>query len=174
MEINFSQSKKRLNPLNFIAILLGLTFISWQPIAFAENDVKSNVETIAETPTEQPSSAQAPIPPEQILHTDLVLLALKSDFFNHRCRGISVNKSFNKVNRLFITKYSLTANNYIKTFINADVKAEKHDQELEFKKELNKIGGCSAAVKQGWRKQINDLFNELYRQAEKSTWFPEE
>ena len=116
----------------------------------------------------------APISEEQALHTDLVLLAMKSDFYNRRCRGISVAKNFNKVNRLFITKYSLTANNYIKQYINPDVRQEKEIQEREFKKELNRVGGCNAARKNGWRSEISDLFHNLYQQAQKSTWFPEE
>ena len=85
MGINFSQRKQTQNPFNFIAILLGLAFISllsWQGTAFAE------------TASEQPSTSAVPISDDQLLHTDLVLLALKADFFNHRCRGISVNKNF--------------------------------------------------------------------------------
>ncbi len=148
-----------------LTTLLGLSIASW------------NQTVLAASVTDTVSAAEAktiPASEDQILHTDLIMLALKADFFNRRCRGISVNKDFNKVNRLFITKYSLTANNYIKTYINPDVRAEKQLQELEFKKELNKIGGCAKAREQGWRKQITDLFNELYRQAEQSTWYPEE
>ena len=112
--------------------------------------------------------------PELQLHSALVLKALQVDFYNVRCRGISVAKNFNKVNRLYITKYSLTANNFIKNFINPDVRAEKQIQEIDFKKNLNQLGGCSKAKEQGWIKQIHDEFNHLYQQAEQSTWFPEE
>ncbi len=123
-----------------------------------------------------PAQAQteAEMNPEQSLHTALVLSALKVDFFNARCRGISVSKNFNKVNRLYITKYSLTANNYIKTYINADVRKEKSKQEIAFKKALNMVGGCAKAKQADWRKDINYEFNTLYKQAEQSTWFPEE
>ena len=76
------------------------------------------------------------------------------------------------MNRLFITKYSLTANNYIKTYINEDVRAQKAALEIEFKRELNRVGGCAAAIDSGWRSQINDLYRELYLRAEKSVWFP--
>jgi len=112
--------------------------------------------------------------PELQLHSALVLKALQVDFYNIRCRGISVAKNFNKVNRLYITKYSLTANNFIKNFINPDVRAEKQIQEIDFKKNLNKLGGCSKAKEQGWIKQIHDEYKNLYQQAEQSTWFPEE
>lgn len=118
------------------------------------------------------SDVPAIISEEQILHTDLVLLALKADDFNHRCRGISVNQNFNKVNRLFITKYSLTANNYIKLYIEQDVRDYKQALKIEFKKELNRVGGCNAAIDQGWRNNINELYRTLFLKAEQSVWFP--
>ncbi len=126
-------------------------------------EVVSDLQPVELTPTE-----------EQDYHSKLVITALKTDFFNKRCRGISVAKSFNKVNRLFINKYSLTANNYIKLYINPDVRQEKQQQEREFKKSLNSIGGCSKARKLKWRNTLNKEFDELYQQAETSTWYPEE
>jgi len=119
-------------------------------------------------------SAEKTQSPELQLHSDLVLKALQVDFYNVRCRGISVAKNFTKVNRLYITKYSLTANNFIKNYINQDVRAEKENQETAFKKNLNALGGCSGAREKGWIKEIHDQFGDLYKQAEKSTWFPEE
>ncbi|BCN93174.1 hypothetical protein THMIRHAM_09590 [Thiomicrorhabdus immobilis] len=112
--------------------------------------------------------------PELKLHSELVLKALQLDFYNIRCRGTSVAKNFNKVNRLYITKYSITANNFIKDFINPDVRAEKEAQEIDFKKNLNRMGGCAKAKDQDWIKEIHDQFNELYQQAEQSAWYPEE
>ena len=109
--------------------------------------------------------------PELKLHSGLVLTAMQLDFYNNRCRGTSVAKNFNKVNRLYITKYSITANNFIKDFINQDVRAEKEAQEIEFKKNLNGLGGC--AKDQDWIKEIHDTFRDLYQEAEKSAWFPE-
>lgn len=159
MKLLFGLSNTTLTKFS-LTTLLTFCLASWNPIAQAEDATVSSIEEAIST--------------DQVLHTDLVLLALKADFYNRRCRGISVSKNFNKVNRLFITKYSLTANNYIKVFINPDVKAEKITLEREFKRELGKIGGCSAAKKQQWRKEINNLFNALYQQAEKSTWYPEE
>ena len=112
--------------------------------------------------------------PDLKLHSDLVLKALQLDFYNARCRGISVAKNFNKVNRLYITKYSITANNFIKSFINPDVRSEKEAQEIHFKKNLNSLGGCAKAKQQDWIKEIHDQFNDLYQQAEQSAWYPEE
>lgn len=108
------------------------------------------------------------------LHSELVLTALQLDFYNNRCRGISVSKNFNTVNRLYITKYSLTANNFIKHYINSDVRKEKVSQETAFKKTLNSLGGCAKAKEQGWIKEIHDEFKTRLQQAEKSTWFPED
>ena len=111
--------------------------------------------------------------PELKLHSELVHTALQLDFYNNRCRGTSVAKNFNEVNRLYITKYSITANNFIKEFINQDVRAEKEAQEIEFRKNLNRLGGCAKAKDQDWIKEIHDTFRELYQEAEKSAWFPE-
>ena len=116
--------------------------------------------------------SQSPTFEAQTLHTNLVLIALKADYFNRRCRGISVNQNFNQVNRLFITKYSLTANNYIKNYINEDVRSEKQTLERTFKKELNQIGGCLAANKQDWRSKLNKEYQSLFSKAENSLWFP--
>ncbi|MDX1352429.1 MAG: hypothetical protein R3254_05400 [Thiomicrorhabdus sp.] len=123
---------------------------------------------------ENTQETKTPQNPELQLHIDLVLKALQLDFYNVRCRGISVAKNFNKVNRLYITKYSITANNFIKQFIDSDVRAEKEKQEVEFKRNLNRLGGCSKAKQQGWIKEIHDQFGELYQHAEQSAWFPEE
>ena len=112
--------------------------------------------------------------PELQLHSSLVLKALQVDFYNERCRGISVAKNFNKVNRLYITKYSITANNFIKEFINPDVRSEKAAQEIHFKKNLNSLGGCTKAKQQDWIQEIHDQFKDLYQQAEQSAWYPEE
>lgn len=111
--------------------------------------------------------------PELKLHSELVLTALQLDFYNNRCRGTSVAKNFNKVNRLYITKYSITANNFIEEFINPDARAEKEAQEMDFKRNLNRLGGCSKAKDQDWIKKIHDNYRNLYQKAEKSAWFPE-
>ncbi|QCU90357.1 hypothetical protein [Thiomicrorhabdus sediminis] len=119
------------------------------------------------------ANPSAQISADQRLHSDLVLSALQLDFYNARCRGLSIARNFNRVNRLFVTKYSLTANNYIKDFIAEDVREEKMRQEILFKRNLSKMGGCDKAKDAGWIKEIHDHFKALYRKAETSSWFPE-
>jgi hypothetical protein len=122
--------------------------------------------------TVQAVEPQQSVSVEQKVHSDLIIIALKADFFNHTCRGISVNKNFNQVNRLFISKYSLTANNFIKQFINTNVSAEKQKQQTQFKRALAQIGGCTKARQNNWRNKINTEFRALFRQAERSSWYP--
>lgn len=132
------------------------------------------VYAVDKVPPETTNIDTTTISPEQLLHSKLLLTALRLDFYNARCRGQSIAKHFNQVNRLYITKYSLTANNYIKTYINADVRKEKAQQEIAFKKDLSKIGGCAKAKNEGWVKSLRDAYNKQYLQAEQSSWFPEE
>lgn len=115
----------------------------------------------------------APIDPELQIHIDLVENALKTDAYNKRCRGISVAKALNKVNRLCVTKYSLTANNFIKNYIDRDVRGVKADRQHDFNVKLSKMGGCQAAKKEGSVKQLKTQFKALFEQAEQSPWYPE-
>ena len=124
------------------------------------------------------SSAQASetlvkMDPELQLHIDLIETALKTDAYNKRCRGISTAKILHQVNRLYVTKYSITANNFIKHYINEDVKSLKIERQQSFNQLLAKIGGCQEAKSQGWVKQLQTDFKSLYEQAEKSPWYPE-
>lgn len=124
------------------------------------------------------SSAQASEPlvktdPELQLHIDLIEVALKTDSYNKRCRGISTSSNLHRVNRLFVTKYSITSNNFIKDYINEDVRALKTEREHTLNKLLAKTGGCEKAESQEWVKQLRPDFKRLYEQAEKSPWYPE-
>lgn len=125
-----------------------------------------SVQAIAE-------ESKVSIDPELQRHIDLIENALETDAYNKRCRGISVSKALNKVNRLYVTKYSLTANNFIKNYIDRDVRAIKADRQHSFNHRLNKIGGCKAAKDEGSVKQLKIEFKALYEQAEKSPWYPE-
>jgi len=163
-----NKSKQNALPSNFRSLLTLFiaTLFLYSNTVFAQTPI-----TQTDTQASQAESVQNP---EQELHASLVLMALKLDFYNSRCRGLSVAKNFNQVNRLYITKYSLTANNFIKQYINNDVRQEKASQEIAFKKTLNSLGGCSKAKEQGWIKEIHDQFKTMLEQAEQSTWFPEE
>ncbi|MDA3806537.1 MAG: hypothetical protein PF440_01375 [Thiomicrorhabdus sp.] len=107
------------------------------------------------------------------LHIDLIEVALKTDSYNKRCRGISTSSNLHQVNRLYVTKYSLTSNNFIKDYINEDVRALKTVREHTLNKLLAKTGGCEKAESQDWVKQLKPDFKRLYEQAEKSPWYPE-
>jgi len=109
------------------------------------------------------------------LHIDLIEVALKTDSYNKRCRGISTSSNLHQVNRLYVTKYSLTANNFIKDYIDEDVRAFKTEREHTLNKLLAKIGGCDKAESQDWVKQLKPDFKRLYEQAEadKLPWYPE-
>jgi len=107
------------------------------------------------------------------LHIDLVSNALQTDSYNKRCRGMSISKSLNQVNRLLVTKYSLTSNNFIKNYIAKDVEAFKSERYHDFNKNLNLMGGCKVAKSEGIVKQLKKEFRDLYDQAEKSPWYPD-
>ncbi len=111
--------------------------------------------------------------PELQTHIDLIEIALLTDAYNKRCRGISVSKSLNQVNRLYVTKYSLTANNFIKTYLDPDVKALKLERQHRFNKLLNELGGCQAVKKNGSIKLLKKHFRTQYETAENSPWYPE-
>jgi len=106
-------------------------------------------------------------------HIDLIEVALLTDSYNARCRGMSVAKALNSVNRLYVTKYSLTANNFIKTYIDPDVKNLKIERKHRFNKMLNILGGCQAAKSKDSIKRLKKHFKILYEKAEKSPWYPE-
>ncbi len=135
------------------AIVLSIMLTLFQPVQAAE-------ETLL-------------ISPELQVHIDLIDSALQTDAYNKRCRGVSMAKTLNLVNRLYVTKYSLTANNFIKHYIHEDVKALKIARQVSFNKQLAKIGGCQEAKAQGWVSQLKSDFKNQYEQAELSTWYPE-
>ncbi|MCF6345574.1 MAG: hypothetical protein L3J00_03790 [Thiomicrorhabdus sp.] len=123
-----------------------------------------------------PSLAAQPITEENNelqIHIDLIEIALLTDAYNKRCRGISVSKSLNQVNRLYVTKYSLTANNFMKIYIDPNVKALKLERQQRFNKLLNELGGCLAVKKNGSIKLLKKHFRAQYEITEKSPWYPE-
>ena len=112
---------------------------------------------------------------EQQIHSEWVLIALDYDFYNHRCRGMSVDQNFNKVKRLFITKYGISPNNYIEAFLadpNQDFFAFKEQKEREFMRQLAQKGGCQSEQARAWLKQMKKDFSQHQRQVEDSNWFP--
>ncbi|BBP46121.1 hypothetical protein THMIRHAS_14940 [Thiosulfatimonas sediminis] len=110
--------------------------------------------------------------PQVVLHSNLVKSALLNDAYGKRCRGRSVAKYFSQVNRLFITKYSTSVNNYIDTYIASDYRSYKVDFEHQFSRVLAQKGGCDQAKEQQWDKQMLDEFKDLFSQAESAEWYP--
>lgn len=109
---------------------------------------------------------------DEALHSRLVNSALTNDFFNEKCRGMSVNKHFNEVNRLFINKYSLSANNYIESFFAKEIQDYKRLKQQEFIQKMSELQGCSGAKQQNWDRQIKAEYRFLLRKVEDSGWFP--
>ncbi len=126
--------------------------------------------SFAEPPLSKESTEHAMIQS----HIELVEVALQTDFYNKRCRGVSVSKQLNKVNRLYVTKYSLTANNFIKLYIDPNTKQVKQARKHAFNKNLNALGGCQSSQAKEAMKQFKKAFKILYEQAEKSPWYPEQ
>ncbi|MEA3405739.1 MAG: hypothetical protein U9R28_08375 [Pseudomonadota bacterium] len=108
----------------------------------------------------------------EALHIQLVETALKYDFYNKRCRGVSVSKEVNQVNRLFLKKYGLTVNNFIKEHINRNTRAYQDQVKQQLYKELFELGGCVEAKQKGLVSNFQQTFRHLLEKAETSPWFP--
>jgi len=108
----------------------------------------------------------------EALHIQLVETALKYDFYNKRCRGVSVSKEINEVNRLFLKKYGLTVNNFIKEHINRNTRAYQNQVKQQLYKELAELGGCVEAKQKGLVSRFQQTFRLLLDKSEKSPWFP--
>lgn len=108
----------------------------------------------------------------EALHIKLVETALKYDFYNKRCRGVSVSKEVNEVNRLFLKKYGLTVNNFIKEHINHNTRAYQDQIKKQLYKDLFEQGGCVEAKQKGLVNDFQQSFRLLLEKVEKSPWFP--
>ena len=108
----------------------------------------------------------------EALHVALVKTALKYDYFNQRCRGVSASQNEANVNRLFIEKYNLTINNFIKQFLTRDPRETETVLKKELYAEIYELGGCQQARKKGLEDHLKTDFRELYQKTESSPWFP--
>ncbi|MDG4812492.1 hypothetical protein P8629_05680 [Hydrogenovibrio sp. 3SP14C1] len=108
----------------------------------------------------------------EALHVMLVKTALKYDYFNQRCRGVSASQKEAKVNRLFIEKYNLTINNFIKQFLTRDPRETEAALKKELYAEIYQFGGCQQAREKGLEDSLKKGFRELYQKTESSPWFP--
>ncbi|RUM91307.1 MAG: hypothetical protein DSZ27_06640 [Thiomicrospira sp.] len=108
----------------------------------------------------------------EALHVALVKTALKYDYFNQRCRGVSASQKEAKVNRLFIEKYNLTINNFIKQFLTRDPRETEAALKKELYAEIYQLGGCQQAREKGLEDTLKTDFRHLYQKTESSPWFP--
>jgi|ACQI01.1.fsa_nt_gi hypothetical protein len=106
------------------------------------------------------------------LHSKLVVTTIGYDAFNNRCRGVSVSVKEAKVNRLFIRKYSVTFNNYIKVYMSRDPRVAKAEIKQDIVNVIAEKGGCQEARKAGMRKDFKQDFRTLFRAVEASPWIP--
>jgi len=107
------------------------------------------------------------------LHSGLIQTAIQFDVFNQRCRGVSMAKKLSNVNRLFLSKYDITVNNYIKVYLSQDPRVAKKRLKQEMVTHILKQGGCRALKKQGTRKLFKKHYRELFQQTELSAWIPQ-
>lgn len=107
------------------------------------------------------------------LHIKLIETALRYDSYNKRCRGISVSKEVNLVNRLFLRKYGMTVHNFIKQQMQTDPRDYQETVKQTLYKELAEMGGCEGSKEQGMITQFQNDFRVLFERAENANWFPE-
>ncbi len=108
----------------------------------------------------------------EALHSKLVKEAIQYDVFNQRCRGVSARKNQAKVNRLFIRKYSLSFNNYIKAYLSQDPRQATERIRQAMLTKLLEVGGCQSAARSQLHKEFKRDFRRLYQKSENSLWFP--
>ncbi|WP_319381482.1 hypothetical protein [Thiomicrorhabdus sp.] len=111
----------------------------------------------------------AEIPPQQVL----IEAAIQNDWFSKRCRGVSINKYFNEVNRLYIERYGISAHNYIERFQELEFAGYKETIELAMQRRLIELGGCQAAKRQDWDRALKNTYKAALKKVETSNWFPE-
>ncbi|MBF6057928.1 MULTISPECIES: hypothetical protein [Thiomicrorhabdus] len=110
---------------------------------------------------------------EQPVQQALIEAAIQNDWFSKRCRGVSINKYFNEVNRLYIERYGFSAHNYIERFQNIDYSSYKEKIEQAMQRRLIEFGGCQGAKRQDWDRDLKQDYKTRFRQVETSDWFPQ-
>ncbi len=109
---------------------------------------------------------------DEELHTALIKTAIHFDAFNQRCRGVSLATNLSRVNRLFIRKYDVTVNNYIKVYLSQDPRDAKVELNQQMIDIIMASGGCNAARQQGVGRDLKAKFRKLSRLVEQSSWIP--
>lgn len=109
---------------------------------------------------------------DKTLHLAIVNHSIKTDAYNKQCRGIRITRNFDKTNRLFITKYSLTVNNFIEWFILDDARRHIKQTGRDMLVKVMQSGGCAKTKELGWVDHLNQRYNKLFRAVDNSYWFP--
>jgi len=106
------------------------------------------------------------------LHLKLVEVAYRYDFYNKRCRGISISREVNEVNRLFLRKYGITINNFIKLNIDRDARGYQDTVKQSLYQSIFEMGGCESDQNDPFLKQMQSDYRILLENAQTSPWFP--
>jgi hypothetical protein len=108
----------------------------------------------------------------QALHEELVQTAMAFDVFNQRCRGVSASTQESQVNRLFVEKYRMTLNNFVREMMPMDARQLESDIETRINQRIVELGGCQKARADGMEAQFKADFRTLMEKARQSPWYP--
>ena len=98
------------------------------------------------------------------LLAELVRTSLEYDLYNARCRGNAASTKINDSNRLFVSKYSITANQVINRYIDKDEFAARSAMEQDFLQKISRMGGCKMAKQKGLQQELDQNYRRLFDQ----------
>ena len=108
----------------------------------------------------------------QPLHEQLVRTAMAFDVFNQRCRGVSASTQESQANRLFVEKYRMTLNNFVREMMPMDARQLEADIRSRINQRIFELGGCQKARADGMEAQFKADFRILMEKAQQSPWYP--
>ncbi|WP_019895915.1 hypothetical protein [Hydrogenovibrio halophilus] len=108
----------------------------------------------------------------QALHEELVRTAMAFDVFNQRCRGVSASTQASQVNRLFVEKYRMTVNNFLRELMQVDGRELEQKIERSVNQTVMGLGGCQKARADGMEQRFKENFRTLIEKARQSPWYP--
>ncbi|KUJ72894.1 hypothetical protein [Thiomicrospira sp. WB1] len=108
----------------------------------------------------------------QPLHEQLVRTAMAFDVFNQRCRGVSASTQESQVNRLFVEKYRMTLNNFVREMMPMDARQLESEIQARINQRIFELGGCQKARADGMEARFKADFRTLMEKARQSPWYP--
>ena len=108
----------------------------------------------------------------QPLHEQLVRTAMAFDVFNQRCRGVSASTQESQVNRLFVEKYRMTLNNFVREMMPMDARQLESDIRSRINQRIFELGGCQKARADGMEDRFKADFRTLMDKTQQSPWYP--